>query len=51
MSVRTRAAAEWIAVRARDTSDVVVAVVVDGEEEAEEGAGEGSWCMVGPTWQ
>lgn len=39
MSVSTRsarAAAEWIAVRARDTSDVDDA-----------GGGGGSWCMVG----
>ena len=37
MSVSTRAAAEWIAVRARETSDC--------------GAGGGGCCMVGPTWQ
>jgi hypothetical protein len=45
MSVSTRsarAAAEWIAVRARDTSDV---------DEPGGGGGGGSWCMVGPTCQ
>lgn len=48
MSVSTRAAAEWIAVRARDTSDCGAGV---DEVEAAAGAGGGGGCMVGPTWQ
>lgn len=43
MSVSTRAAAEWIAVRARDTSDCGAGA---GADEA------GGGCsMVWPTWQ
>uniref|UniRef100_A0A0A9CVD1 Uncharacterized protein n=1 Tax=Arundo donax TaxID=35708 RepID=A0A0A9CVD1_ARUDO len=49
MSVRTRVAAEWIAVRARDTSDCGAGA--DEEDDAAAGAGGGSCSMVGPTWQ
>ena len=48
MSVSTRAAAEWIAVRARETSDCGAGA---DEKGAAAGAGGGGCCMVGPTWQ
>ena len=50
MSVSTRAAAEWIAVRARETSDCGAGAGAD-EKDAAAGAGAGGCCMVGPTWQ
>uniref|UniRef100_A0A0A9GRS8 Uncharacterized protein n=1 Tax=Arundo donax TaxID=35708 RepID=A0A0A9GRS8_ARUDO len=51
MSVSTRAAAEWIAVRARDTSDCDAGADEEEGAAARAGAGGGSCCMVGPTWQ
>lgn len=48
MSVSTRVAAEWIAVRARETNDCGAGA---DEEDAAAGTGGGGCCMVGPTWQ